>query len=311
MLQHLRFDDIDTRVERKQVDRLAPIRFIFEYFVTNCKSAYTPFENVTIDEKLEAFRGRCLFRQYIPSKPNKYGLKIFAMVDSKLYYTCNLGVYIGTQPDGPYSVDNSPAAVVQRLVEPIRNSGRHLTCDNWFTSVPLVQTLLSDYNFTFLGTMRKNKRELPLEFSNPSGRPIGSSMFGFNKDMTIVSYIPKRNKNVLLISSLHHDDMIDAMTEKPEMIVDYNRSKGGVDKMCAAYDCARNTRRWPIFYSLLNIAGVNTMILYHLQNPDKKLPRRKFLHKLSSQLAESHIRTRATQSNIPKTISLRIKEILG
>lgn len=316
LLQNLRFDNIDTRAERKQVDRLAPVRDLFESFVTNCKSAYTPFQNVTIDEKLEAFRGRCVFRQYIPSKPNKYGLKVFAMVDSKSYYTCNLEVYVGTQPDGPYSIDNSPSAVVQRLVEPIRHSARNLTCDNWFTSVPLVRTLLSDYTLTFLGTMRKNKRELPPEFSNPTGRPVGSSMFGFSRDMTIVSYMPKRNKNVLLISSLHHDDMIDVESQKPQMIIDYNGSKGGVDtldKMCAAYDCARNTRRWPmvIFYSLLNIAGVNSMILYYLQNPDIKLPRRKFLHKLSSELAENHLRARALQSQIPKTISLRIKEILG
>lgn len=90
------------------------------------------------------------------------------------------------------------------------------------------------------------------------------------RDMTIVSYIPKRNKNVLLISSLHHDDMIDAETKKPEMIIDYIGTKGGVDrldKMCAAYDCARNTRRWPmvIFYSLLNIAGINSMVYYKIQ----------------------------------------------
>lgn len=100
------------------------------------------------------------------------------------------------------------------------------------------------------------------------------------------------------------------------MIMDYNETKGGVDtldKMCAAYDCARNTRRWPmvIFYSMLNIAGVNSMVLYNLQNVNKNMTRRNFLHLLSFELAEDHMRRRAAISNIPRTIKLRIKEILN
>lgn len=63
LLQHLRFDDIATRQERKSLDKLAPIRNIFEQFVEKCQSAYTPFEYLTVDEKLEAFRGRCSFLQ--------------------------------------------------------------------------------------------------------------------------------------------------------------------------------------------------------------------------------------------------------
>lgn len=192
LLRNLRFDDMDTRQERQGLDKLAPIRSIFDLFVEKCTSAYTPCENVTIDEKLEAFRGRCGFRQYIPSKPNRYGLKVYALVDSKTFYTCNLEVYVGSQPEGPYAQDNSPSSVVQRLVEPLRNSRRNVTCDNWFTSIPLVRNLYSDYKLTFLGTIRKNKREIPLELSNPVRRPIGTSMFAFDKTLTLVSYIPKK-----------------------------------------------------------------------------------------------------------------------
>ena len=48
----LRFDDKATREEREKVDKLAPIRQIFEMFVQNCKKNYTPSEFVTIDELL-------------------------------------------------------------------------------------------------------------------------------------------------------------------------------------------------------------------------------------------------------------------
>jgi len=69
-----------------------------------CKENYTVGENRTIDEMLEGFRGRCSFLQYIPNKPNKYGIKIQALVDSRTFYTSNMEVYVGTQPDSPLIV---------------------------------------------------------------------------------------------------------------------------------------------------------------------------------------------------------------
>lgn len=70
-LYRCRFDDRNTREERKKIDKLAPIRDLFTIFVNNYKTCYLVSQNITIDEKLEGFRGRCQFRQYIPSKPNK------------------------------------------------------------------------------------------------------------------------------------------------------------------------------------------------------------------------------------------------
>ncbi|XP_066249572.1 piggyBac transposable element-derived protein 4-like [Euwallacea similis] len=43
----------------------------------------TMSEYVTIDEMLHPFHGRCSRIQYIPSKPAKYGIKVFAMCDAK------------------------------------------------------------------------------------------------------------------------------------------------------------------------------------------------------------------------------------
>lgn len=100
LLRHIRFDDKATREERKSVDKLAPIRQVFDIFVTNCKNCYSLGNYTTIDEQLPAFRGRCPFRQYMPNKPNKYGIKIFAMVDARMFYVQNLEVYVGKQPPG-------------------------------------------------------------------------------------------------------------------------------------------------------------------------------------------------------------------
>lgn len=78
---------------------------------------------------------------------------------------------------------------------------------------------------TFLDTLRKKKRELPPEFINPT-RPIGSSIFAYNEKLiTLVSYIPKKKTNVLVVSSFDHEK-IDQQSGKPEVIIDYNDTKG-------------------------------------------------------------------------------------
>jgi len=53
---------------------------------------------------------------------------------------------------------------------------------------------------------------------------------------TLVSYAPKKNTRVILISSEHLQGDIDAETSKPDIIMAYNKNKGGVDhQMYGAY----------------------------------------------------------------------------
>ncbi|KAB0795818.1 hypothetical protein PPYR_09879 [Photinus pyralis] len=149
----LRFDNYETRQERVALDKLAPIRTIFDAFVTKCRQAYSPSMYVTIDEQLVAFRGKCPFRQYIP---------------------------------------------ILRLIEAITKNGRNVTFDNWFTSYSLMHKLLTEHRITSVGTVRKNKRELPQCLVATAGRLLPSSIFAFQNKITMVSYIEKKQKNVLL-----------------------------------------------------------------------------------------------------------------
>lgn len=229
LLRCLRFDNRSTRANRRSYDKLAPIRKFFDKFNDVCESVYSSGENVTIVEKLEAFHGRCSFRQYIPSKPAKYGLKVIALVDAKSFYTSKLEVYVGAQPEGPYKVSSTPFDVVTRLIARISETGRNVTLDNWFTSYPLATSLLEDQKLTMVETMKKNKRELPLAFRNIKQRSLMTTVFGFQPNITIASFVPKKTKNVVMISTLHYDDNVDERTSKPEIILFCNQTKGGVD----------------------------------------------------------------------------------
>lgn len=309
LLRCLRFDNIHDRQSRRLLDKLAPIRELFEKFVQNCQKAYTIGEYVTIDEKLEPFRGRCSFKQYMPKKPAKYGIKIFALVDARVFYTYNLEIYAGKQPDGPFKMENGAREIVKRLIGPLYNSGRNLTIDNWYMGYQLSQELLKK-KITVVGTMRKNKREIPPEFLMKK-REVYSSLFGFQKETTILSYVPKKNKSVILLSTMHNDDKIDKSTgesKKPEIISFYNMTKGAVDvvdEMAAAYSTARISRRWPmvIFFSLLNVAAINARIILL----SKKEPcveyrsRRFFLKALGMKLIQNFQSEQSGQSLLPNS----------
>lgn len=312
LMRSLRFDDTETRSERRKTDKLAAIRHIFESFTNNLKRAYNPTEFVTIDEMLVGFRGRCSWIQYIPSKPAKYGLKLFALCDAKTFYTSGLEVYVGKQPDGPFQVSNTPADIVKRLVKNIEGSNRNITTDNWYTSCQLADDLLQK-KLTLLGTLRKNKREIPPEFLAQKNQTIGISKFGFQKNKTVVSYSTKKNRSVILLSTMHDTAEVDPDTGKPIIILDYNKTKGGVDtvdKMVATYSVSRITRRWPmvIFYHMINIAGINSQILYSLsKRGEAPKYRRIFLKNLALQLSNEHMKKRTQITSLPSDVANFLK----
>ncbi|GBL83145.1 hypothetical protein AVEN_165356-1 [Araneus ventricosus] len=133
---------------------------------TNCDTDIEKCYNVRnflmIDEQLQPFRDRCPFRQYMPKKPARYGVKICALVDSRVFYTWKMEVYTGQQPKGPFQLDNSPGSIVKCLMSPLYNSGRNLTVDNWYTSYPLSQELLKE-KITVVGTLKRKFLEYFLD----------------------------------------------------------------------------------------------------------------------------------------------------
>lgn len=313
LIRSLRFDDYTTREDRKRVDKLAPVREIFSIFINNCQKHYSLGQNVTIDEQLPGFRGRCSFRQYIPSKPKKYGIKIFCMADAKLFYSANMEIYCGEQPCGLYRCSNSADSVVLRLAEPIFGSGRNITCDNWFTSINLIREL-EKRKLSYVGTIRKNKKELPFNFISAKNRPVYDSIFGFTKNETLVSYVPKKGKTVVVVSSLHvsSNDIDETIQKKPEIILHYNNTKSGVDtadQLCATYNTARTTRRWPmvIFYHLLNTASINSRIIL-LGNNENYRTRRNYMKELGNMLIREQLQRRSLMESLPDDLKFLLKK---
>ncbi|KAK3511455.1 hypothetical protein QTP70_008898 [Hemibagrus guttatus] len=91
---------------------------------------------------------------------------------------------------------------------------------------------------TMVGTVRKNKPVLTHALLATRGRKAFSSKFAFTPTTTLVSFLRKKNKNVVLLSTLHKTaDISDHEDKTPAIILDYNHNKGGVDNIdkCQAF----------------------------------------------------------------------------
>ncbi|KAM4016931.1 LOW QUALITY PROTEIN: piggyBac transposable element-derived protein 4-like [Anomaloglossus baeobatrachus] len=298
----LRFDNRDTRTKS---DKLAPIRDVWEKWVQLLPLMFNPGPEVTVDECFHPFHGKCPFRQYMPSKPGKYGIKIWAACDAKTSYAWNLQIYTGKSASGIRKKQGT--RVVLDMM-----TGHNITCDNFFTSYDLEQELLRR-KITMVGTVKKTKPELPTELLQMKDRAPLSSKFVFSDTTTAVSYCPKKRRNVVLMSTLHKDAAVSSGSDKkPRIILDYNKNKGGVDnldKLCRKYT-PRMTRRWPmvVFSNILDVSAYNPFVLWtHIHqgwNSKKKNKRRMFFEELGRFLVKEHIDQRERVPRDPAAAAL-------
>jgi hypothetical protein len=120
ILKFLRFDVKSERSMKPVSDKFGIIRDVFENFRENILSIFVPYSDLTIDEQLLPLKTRCGFINFMPNKPDKYGL---------------------------------------RLVQPLQGKGYNICTDNFFTSVALARRLLKAKT-SIVGTMRKNRKEI-------------------------------------------------------------------------------------------------------------------------------------------------------
>lgn len=312
--QCIRFDDKEERAEARFRDKLAPIRKVYDKWLNRVKMCYTPGRTVTVDEQLLPFRGRCPFTQYIPSQPHKYGIKLWMACDAATYYAWNVEIYIGRDRNCAPEV-NQGERVVLSLTEGL--ACRNITCDNFFTSYHLAEELQKRKN-TIVGTIRKNRKEIPPILLQMKNKPNFHSEFVFEPNVrcTMVSYVPRKNRFVTLLSTMHTTKEVDDTTPalKPEIINFYNSTKGGVDtmdKLVGTYRCKRKVERWPlaVFCNLLDISAVNAFVIFTSLNPTwnyarRKYRRRLFLKELEKSLVYGHIAHRECRPRTQSALSV-------
>jgi len=87
-------------------------------------------------------------------------------------------------------------------MEDLNYSGMTVTTDNFFTSFELSQDLLKK-RIKIVGTMRNNRRELPLNMLPSKTRELHSSIFACSSQTLLSSYVPSKEKAITLLSTKH------------------------------------------------------------------------------------------------------------
>ena len=176
-------------------DRLYKLRAILDAFNANCSATLVPGAKVVIDESMVPWRGRLGFRQYLPGKTHKYGVKLFKLCTVSAY-TLRLSVYTGAA-QGHHEI-SMVASVVHQLMRQFTGEGRTLFAGNYYTSVPVAESLLQKRTH-LCGTLRSHRRGLPKEVTTrklKKGQAIGRVSA---KGVKVVKWVDKRP--VLMIST--------------------------------------------------------------------------------------------------------------
>uniref|UniRef100_A0A8C5PK49 PiggyBac transposable element-derived protein domain-containing protein n=1 Tax=Leptobrachium leishanense TaxID=445787 RepID=A0A8C5PK49_9ANUR len=265
--------------EHPQFDRLYKICPLITHFAARFPEAYTPGRNICVDESLMKYKGRLGFKQYIPSKRSRYGVKVYKLCDSKSGYTQAFRVYEGKDssldPPGCPEHMGTSGKIVWDLLFPLMNKGYHLYVDNFYTSVPLFK-LLYCFDTAACGTVRKNRVGFPAQLVRTRLKRGETSALR-QEELLAVKYRDK--KDVYLLSTIHTERSVEVSVRgraerirKPVCIKDYNRHMGGVDladQLLQPYQIMRKSRAWykKVAIYLMQIATHNAFLLCKKANP--------------------------------------------
>jgi len=192
----------------------------------------------------------------MPSKPVKYGIKIWVVANCVTAYCGYMQAYLGKVGD---TVERGQGArVMKDLCQHLYGTGRNITMDNFFQPVHTGTRATPKQTYHYWH-FAENNAVSPLTMLADRKRQVYTIIFRFNGQTTIASYVPKKNRSVIMLSTMHHDKKVKPqMDNKPDIILDYDKTKGAVDtvdKLCCQYSTKRGTRSWPLsmFFTLLDI----------------------------------------------------------
>ena len=140
-------------------NKLGKVQPVIDSLCESFQSVYTPGKNVSVDEAMIPFKGQSTLKQYMPMKPVKRGIKVWALADAANGFIANFQVYTGKRGD---QVEKGLGAnVVTTLTKPYVNSFSHIYFDNFFTGVDLLD--LEGANLYSCGTIRTNGKGFPTQ----------------------------------------------------------------------------------------------------------------------------------------------------
>ena len=314
---------------RTLIDPLFKTRPLFDASRSTYRQNYEPSGQLSVDESLQPFKGRLVYKQYIPSKPKKWGMKFWVLCDAETGFCLNWNQYVGHEGNGGVR-ESLSERVVKDLVEPYYGSERTIYMDNYYSSVPLYRHL-ADHDLGACGTVRPNRRGLPEDVRRGSLRLTSEDppvFFTQGEELMVVTWQDTKRVNVM--STVHDNDVQEKRVRsrhhegghrtllKPKVVSAYNKYMNGVDKL----DQRVNNYRFPhkkvkayrvTYHFVMDVALVNAYIAYRMAGPENKLTSRDFRAAVAKGLLQGHTigRYRTPSPTVHDVARLEEKHFLG
>lgn len=244
------------------------------------------------------FKGRSSLKQYLPNKPTKRGIKVWVLADSKNGYVYNFEIYTGKDESRSTGLGEH---IVKTFISDLEFSYRKVYFDNYFTTPSLLDYLYKKGIYA-TGTVRINRKNMPRDFCNSTNKlERGEYEYIISKNIILFKWMDK--KLVFLLSNFHDPNSYQIIRRKgkngakedlqcPELIIDYNKYMGGVDRADQrkeSYSLDRKSKRFwlRIFFSFLNVTLSNAFILFK-DRTNSSLTYLKFLSSITTSLIEEN-----------------------
>ncbi|KAJ8876547.1 hypothetical protein PR048_020992 [Dryococelus australis] len=231
IMKFIRFDLKDQRSARLVKYKFALVSEVWDSFIENCLLCFVPGANITVVEQLFPTKARCKFTQYMANKPDKFGIKFWLAADVDTKYLLNGFPFLGKDVNRPPN-QSLPEHVMKRMA-PYFGKAKKLKMQS--TSLE--------------GTVNRAQLEIP-QSEKTRKAPLYDTVVMKNYETTLTVYQGKKNKNVLVLSTLHPNISIgNDQKHLPETVTFYNATKYIVDvfdQMARKYSVNAASRRWPV-----------------------------------------------------------------
>ena len=301
LLRFLHFNDNTNAPNARDPDRdrLFKVRPLLDHFFEMFQNIYVPEGDISIDESLLLWKGRLLFRQYIPMKRARFGIKVFCLCETS-GYTFRFKVYCGKEdpflemdgllPDCVLGFSKAERTVLY-LAHPLLDAGYTIYMDNYYTT-PRLFAYLHSRSTMACGTLRLNKvpREIRQTNVPQDGmivRRAGSLLlikFKDKKDVHMLTTAQDGSAQMVRVRGRRGRGAPVQQKMKPTAVIAYNANMGGVDKqdqMLQPYSAARKSLKWyrKLGIHVIQVALLNAHILY--QKDGGRNPFLRFCHDVS------------------------------
>ena len=321
------FCDNEKQVDRGQAgyNPLFKVQQLLDLTLPTYQLCYQPGRDLSIDESMVKYKGRLFFRQYMPAKPTKYGIKDFVLAEANTGYCLNVITYTGKDT---FSRQDCPltSQVVLQLLDGFDNAGHIVYMDNFYSS-PDLFVQLQRKGIGACGTACINRRNMPQQLKPENLKLKCGDDPIFMRSDNIVAVAWQDVKRVTCLSTVHTNNTCDKiirqkgnpagrMLDKPVLVEEYNAKMGGVDQldqMLVSYAYPHKSTKWyhAMYHRVQEIALTNGFIIYKQDHPDSRMTAAQFREAVVDGLRAEYVpvqlprRGRPSKDEPPKRLTER------